>query len=146
MGQLLMKFIHAFAQASEEAKIFVAKWDIKDGVWRRDCLEGELLNSCYVLPQKEGEPVRLVVPMTLQMGWIEPPPYFCAASETGWDVAAQYVKALIGSLLEQKFINHPTHGKDFFSLQVQLYNQTLTYVIEVYVENFISLAILTLQE
>ena len=83
MGQLLMKFIHAFAQASEEAKIFVAKWDIKDGVWRRDCLEGELLNSCYVLPQKEGEPVRLVVPMTLQMGWIEPPPYFCAASETG---------------------------------------------------------------
>ncbi len=59
------------------------KWDIKDGFWRLDCQEGAEWNFAYVLPQAEGEPVRLVVSTSLQMGWIESPPYFCAASETG---------------------------------------------------------------
>ena len=31
LGHLLMRIIHAFAQAEEDAKIFMAKWDIKDG-------------------------------------------------------------------------------------------------------------------
>ena len=65
------------------------------------------------------------------MRWIEPPPYFCAASETGWDVVAQYVEDPIGSLEEHKFINHATHDKDFFSLHAQLHTQTLVYFIEV---------------
>ena len=98
MGHVLMRIIHAFAQAEPEDKIFQAKWDIKDGFWRLDCQEGEEWNFAYVLPQEEGEPIMLVVPTALQMGWIESPPYFCAASETGRDVAAQYVETPIGSL------------------------------------------------
>ena len=31
LGHSLMRMIHAFAQADENAKIFMAKWDIKDG-------------------------------------------------------------------------------------------------------------------
>ena len=50
----------------------------------------------YVLPQKEGEPVKTVVPTSLQMGWIESPPYFCATSEMGHDVAVQFIKTPIG--------------------------------------------------
>ena len=83
LGHLLMRIIHAFAQAKEDAKIFMAKWDIKDGLWRLDCEEGEEWNFCYVLPQEEGQPTRLVVPKSLQIGWIESPPYLCVASETG---------------------------------------------------------------
>ena len=29
----LSRIIHAFAKAKEDAKIFMAKWDIKDGFW-----------------------------------------------------------------------------------------------------------------
>ena len=32
-----------------------------------------------------------------QMGWVESPPYFCAASETGRDVAEQYAELPLGT-------------------------------------------------
>ena len=34
------------------------------------------MNFFYVVPQKPGMPIKLVVPTLLQMGWIESPPYF----------------------------------------------------------------------
>jgi hypothetical protein len=74
IGECLSRTIHAFAAAEEDAKIFMAKWDIKDGFWRMDCREGEEWNFAYVLPQPEGEPIRLVIPTSLQMGWVESPP------------------------------------------------------------------------
>jgi hypothetical protein len=98
MGHALSRIIHAFAEAGEDDKVFMAKFDIKDGFWRLDCKEGEEWNFVYVLPQPEGEPIRLVVPTSLQMGWVESPPYFCAASETARDVAAQYAEADVGTL------------------------------------------------
>ena len=33
IGECLSRIIHAFAEADDEAKIFMAKWDIKDGFW-----------------------------------------------------------------------------------------------------------------
>ena len=89
MGHALKRVIYAMAEAdlAGDEKVFMAKWDIKDGFWRLDCRDGEEWNFAYVLPQEEGEPVRLVVPTSLQMGWIESSPYFCAASETARDVA-----------------------------------------------------------
>ena len=44
-----------------------------------------------------------MVPTSLQMGWMESPLYFCAASETGRDVAARYAEAPIGTLKDHKF-------------------------------------------
>jgi hypothetical protein len=64
----LSRIIHAFAEADADAKIFMAKWDIKDGFWRMDCREDEEWNFSYVIPQPEGQPVCLVVPTSLQMG------------------------------------------------------------------------------
>ncbi len=72
----LSRIIHAFAEADQNAKVFMAKWDIKDGFWRMDCEEGEEWNFAYVLPQPEGEPIKLVIPTSLQMGWVKSPPYF----------------------------------------------------------------------
>ena len=34
LGNSLIQMIHAFSQADEDMKIFMAKWDIKDGFWR----------------------------------------------------------------------------------------------------------------
>ena len=68
----------------------MAKWDIKDGFWRLDTEEGTEWNFSYVLPQHPGEPIYLVVPTSLQMGWVESPPFFCVASETARDVAQDY--------------------------------------------------------
>jgi hypothetical protein len=31
LGYALSRIIHAFAEADDDAKIFMAKWDIKDG-------------------------------------------------------------------------------------------------------------------
>ena len=50
----------------------MAKWDINDGFWHLNCEEGEEWNFAYILPQHEGQSTLLVVPNSLQMGWIEP--------------------------------------------------------------------------
>jgi hypothetical protein len=74
LGHALSRIIHAFAESEHtpNAKIFMAKWDVKDGFW-----------------------IKLVVPTSPQMGWVESPPYFCAASETARDVAMDYVGVYI---------------------------------------------------
>jgi hypothetical protein len=41
LGHLLSQMIHAFAKADKKDKIFMAKWDVKDGFWRMDCREGK---------------------------------------------------------------------------------------------------------
>jgi len=74
LGECLSRTGHAFAEASEDAKICMAKWDIKDGFWRMDCRDGEEWNFSYVLPQPKGAPIMIVVPTSLQMGWVESPP------------------------------------------------------------------------
>ena len=99
-----MWMIYAFAQADKDMQIFMAKWDIKYGFWRLNCALGKEWNFAYVLPQEKGEQVRLVVSTPLHMGWIESPPYFCAASEAARYVAQQYAKTPVGTLPNHKFI------------------------------------------
>jgi hypothetical protein len=60
IGKCLSHVIHAFADADNDAKIFMAKWDIKDGFWRMDCAAGEEWNFAYVLPQEESKPITLL--------------------------------------------------------------------------------------
>ena len=76
IGKCLSHVIHAFAEADNNTKIFMAKWDIKDGFWQMDCAAGEEWNFAYVLPQEEDKPIMLVVLTSLQMGWVKSPPYF----------------------------------------------------------------------
>jgi hypothetical protein len=92
--------IHAFAEAEDDKDVifFMAKWDVKDRFWRMCCEDGEQLNFTYVLPQPEGNPISLVVSTSLQMGWVEPPPYFCLASKMAGDIAEVYTNTPVGSL------------------------------------------------
>ena len=146
MGHSLQRIIHAFAEVNADAKIFMAKFDIKDGFWRMDCQEGEEWNFAYVLPQREGEPIRLVVPTSLQMGWVESPPYFCAASETGRDVAEKYAEMELGSLPDHKFIEYAMGGEDIKALPTQSADKDLKYFLDVYVDDYLAMAVATSQE
>jgi hypothetical protein len=120
----------------------MATWDIKDGFWRMDCAEGEEWNFAYVLPQEEGKPTKLVVPTLLQMGWVESPPYFCAATETSRDVAMDYTKTPINSLPPHKFVKYTTGDPEYEALpKSQKGNNGYVYMLEVYVDNFMSLII-----
>jgi hypothetical protein len=44
LGHALQRVIHAFAEATDDDKIFMAKWDIKDGFWRLDANTGDKWN------------------------------------------------------------------------------------------------------
>ena len=89
IGHVLILLIHEFSETLDGANIFQVKWDIKDGFGRLDCKEGEEWNFCYVLTQKTSMPIKLLVPTSLQMGWIESPPYSCTVSKTGRYVVEQ---------------------------------------------------------
>lgn len=71
LRQPLKRVNHAFAEADPDSKIFMTKFNIKDCFWQMDCQAGQEWNFVYVLPLKEGAPVKLVVPSSLQMGWVE---------------------------------------------------------------------------
>ena len=146
MGHSLQRVIHAFAETSPDEKVFMAKFDIKDGFWRLQCEKGEEWNFAYVLPTPPGEPIQLVVPSSLQMGWVESPPYFCAASETARDVAGNYLETKIGSLPEHKFEGYAMDGKAVQALPESVEHNALRYFLDVYVNDFIPMAIAASQE
>ncbi len=98
LGHSLARMIHAFAEAKDEEKIFMAKWDVQDRFWRMNCREGEQWNFAYVLPQAPGSPVILVIPSSLQMGWVELPLFFCEATKMSRDIAMEYSNTAVRSL------------------------------------------------
>ena len=142
IGECLSRIIHAFAEADDEAKIFMAKSDIKDGFWRMDYAAGEEWNFTYVLPQEEGEPLSLVVPTSLQMGWVESPPYFCAATETSRDISTEYIETEVNSLHRHKFEHYVVGAPAYTNLPKSGQDpQGFWYIFEVYVDDFMSLVI-----
>ena len=127
------------AQAADNEVVFFAKYDIKDGFWRLMCEEGAEYNFAYVMPQKEGEPIKLVIPTSLQMGWTESPSYFCAASETARDIAEEYAKA---EELDKHYLEEWTKLKpEFKNLPSGGLSHHLAHCFEVYVDDFIAAAI-----
>jgi hypothetical protein len=80
------------------------------------------------------------------MGWVESPPYFCAASETARDVAIQYAERRVGDLPQHKFSGHAMKGPDVQKLPAEASNDELKYFVYVYVDDFIPMAIATSQK
>jgi hypothetical protein len=120
----------------------MAKWDIKDGFWHMDCTKGEEWNFVYVLPQPEGAPKQLAIPTSLQMGWVESPPYFCAAMETVRDIAMEYINTPVASLPHHKFTKYIIGDQDFNALPESTVQSTgCVYLVEMYVDDFINLII-----
>ncbi len=122
----------------------MAKWDIQDGFWRLNCREGEEWNFCYVWPQEPGGPRCLIVPNSLQMGWVELAPYFGAASGTARDVAVEYIEMEVGTVPEHTFAHWTEADKTNFNATAADWGQR-HYFIEVYVDDLIVCIIATSQ-
>jgi hypothetical protein len=74
-----------------EEHILFSKIDLADGYWRMVVEKDSHWNFDYMLLGRPGSPLRLVIPSALQMGWNESPAYFCAATETIWDIAQAWI-------------------------------------------------------
>jgi hypothetical protein len=144
LGHSLTCIIHAFAESEEATHIFMAKWDIKDGFWRLDAEDGAEWNFSYVLPQHTGQPCYLVVPTSLQVGWVESPPFFCAALEMAKDVAQDYCETKMGTLPPHKFTNYVIGNQAYKDLPKRdKLDNIFRYLLEVCVNDFVSLVIPT---
>jgi hypothetical protein len=81
------------------------------------------------------------------MGWVESPPYFCAATKTARDIATEYVETKLQSLMPRKFEKFVVGAPDYEALtKVGDPQLGFAYMVEVYVDNFMSLAIPVYQE
>ena len=76
-----------------------AKIDLSDGFWRMLVRESNKWNFAYVLPGAAGDPLRLIIPHALQMGWTESPGYFCPTTKTGRDIMQAFIDRGTGSRL-----------------------------------------------
>ncbi len=82
------------------------------------------------------------MPTSLQMGWIESPPYFCAASASKTTVvASQYSELPIGAYANHPFLHHTKTPKEYVSLPPMALAGELKYQMEVFMDDYIALAI-----
>ena len=78
------------------------------------------------------------------MGWVESPPFFCVASETARDVAQDYCETELGTLPPHKFTHYVTGNHAYAELpETDPTGRPFRYLLEVYIDNFVSLVILT---
>jgi hypothetical protein len=84
LQRLLQKIVHADPQ---HGPVYMCKVDIADGFYRLH-LSPEDIPSLGVAfpPAPDGTPL-IAFPLTCPMGWVESPPWFSAATETGADLA-----------------------------------------------------------
>ena len=139
LGLCVKRLIHTLEKNYDPNKPFkFCKLDIKDGFWRMVVNTKDSWNFCYVLPNinKTKENLNdtiLVVPNSLQMGWCESPPFFCAGSETARDTI-QHLLANNITLPQHKF-EHKMMPTTFPSFPITTTkNKTL---VEVFVDDFI---------
>jgi hypothetical protein len=139
LGECLRRIIQTMGDNYDKNHPFkFAKCDIKDGFWRLVVSETDAWNFCYALPLPSStthiDDTEIVIPTSLQMGWCESPPFFCAATETARDV----IQALFTHLG-----NIPPHPHEHYMVQntppsKSLTNTKNTKLIEVYVDDFIT--------
>ena len=97
LGKVLPRIFDFMAAVppTNESVMF-SKIDLSDGFWRMRVSASDCWNFACILPQPPGEPLRLVIPSALQMGWTESPGYFCAATETTRDVIQVLISKNVG--------------------------------------------------
>ena len=151
LGSTLGRIIYAVgSQPKAKGPIVFCKLDIKDGFWRMCVPTNEEEQFCYVLPQLPGQPpeeIQLVVPSSLQMGWTSSPAFFCAATETGRDIAEwlRLLPQLPPHPLEDHTLAHPDpdfyqhHFPDPKSLTDPAKRLAFFHLFEVFVDDYIGL-------
>ena len=91
IGKVLPRLLQYMRDTPPGLHILFSKLDISDGFWRLTINAQDCFNFAYVLPQPAGEPLRLVIPAAVQMGWIESPGLFCTVTESARDLTQHLV-------------------------------------------------------
>ncbi len=97
--------------------------------------EADSYNFAYILPQQDGEPIQIVVPSVVQMGWVESPLLFCAVTKSAWDLMQHLVDnrvCLLAHLLEDKI--------SIKNVPMRTQTAMPTKLLQVYVDNFCNAA------
>ena len=128
-----------------QGPVLFSKLDIKDGYWQMVIDPDNKWNFAYMLPKlSHDEPMQLVMPSCLQMGWCKSASYFCAASKTSRDIGDTLSLAPIGSLPLHPLEHHlvpPAVDMNHAPYTLTDTNQhtTFLHLLEVYIDNFIQL-------
>ena len=76
-----------------------------------------------------------VAPNALQTSWIDLPPFFGGGSETGRDVAQEYIQSKLSSLPTHTFLKHTKGSTDYEALPVSLLKFHFRFSLELFVDN-----------
>jgi hypothetical protein len=84
LPRVLQRIVHADPQ---HGPVYMCKVDIADGFYRLHLAPGDIAALGVAFPPApDGTPL-IAFPLTCPMGWVESPPWFSAATETGADLA-----------------------------------------------------------
>jgi hypothetical protein len=87
-GRALERVLHKIKHADpRHGPVYLCKIDIADGFYRVDLEASSAPTLAVILPHNNGEQPLVAIPLSLPMGWVESPPYFCAVTETIADIA-----------------------------------------------------------
>ncbi|KAL7473056.1 LOW QUALITY PROTEIN: hypothetical protein ACHAXS_013426 [Conticribra weissflogii] len=94
-------------------------------------------NFRYVFPQDNDTPKTLVVTIFLQMGWVDSPPFFFAASDL---TTTLQMSTLVHCLPDHKFLTYVKGDPTATALPLQIPpNTPVQYKLKVYIDDFINL-------
>ena len=86
-GKALERVLHKIQSADpRHGPVYLCKIDVADGFYRVDLEAATAPTLAVILPHRAEVPPLVAIPLSLPMGWVESPPYFCAASETIADI------------------------------------------------------------
>ena len=145
LGQSMHRIIaHMAANYNLAVPFRFAKLDIKDGFWRVKVNDADAWHFCYVLPTLTPtdslDDVEIVIPNSLQMGWCESPPFFCAVTETARDIITSIVKRpLPPHPFETKMLPPTSPDEPTRTLLPSEISQEICTLIEVYVDDFVGM-------
>ena len=140
LGQVVKKIMYLMALNRHHGLPFkFTKLDVKDGSWRMAVDNEDPWNFCYVLPSLKYcnllDDIDLFVPNSPQMGWCESPPLFCSGLETG---RYHIERLLLMELPPHKF--EEVMLQRISSTDVNKHSEGLVTLMEVYVDNFITMS------
>ena len=90
-GRTLERILYQIRHSNPRfGPVYLSKVDLSDGFYRIQLNSSAIAKLAVALPRFPNEEQLLALPLVLPMGWVESPPFFCAATETVADLVNQW--------------------------------------------------------
>ena len=87
-GRALDRILYHIRHANPRfGPVYMSKIDLSDGFYRVGLNHSAIPKLGVIFPKYDDEEQLVAFPLTLPMGWVSSPPYFCSATETVADLA-----------------------------------------------------------